>query len=277
MWTAGNKPTIADAIRDIDALVDHCNNLDNTHKPMLVKLYREYHAKGYATTQELLPLETKKGVIQGQYTSKMTGNNTLAYIRRQLKANVTQCPMCSINETHQLDHYMNEADYGQLACCRLNLVPTCGVCNRLKHDGAYSDYVHAYYDIYPNVDFLITTITVKNNRVGMTFSIDRNAIGNADLARRTVEQFTKLELTKRLHKAGIMFICEEVGKMLCTTDKELQASLAQLEMTYRAQNGRNDWRTSIVRGLRRNAAFDINVVNAMRSPMTQRPVNGGGA
>ena len=72
MWTVGNKPTIEDAIRDIDVLIYHCINLDNTHKPMLTKLYREYHAKGYTTMQELLPLEPKKRVIQGQYISKMT-------------------------------------------------------------------------------------------------------------------------------------------------------------------------------------------------------------
>lgn len=277
MWTVGNKPTLSDALGDIDSLVNHCDNLDDSHKEPLIKLYRAYHSKGYATAAELQPLEAVKEVIKGQYTSKMTGNKSLGYVRRKLNANVTKCPMCSINETHQLDHYMNEGTYGQLACCRLNLVPTCGVCNRLKHDDSYTEYVHAYYAYYPDVDFLGTTITVKNNRLGMVFSINCAVIGNPDLARRTTAQFVHLELNRRLHKAGIMFVNDMVGGMTCTTNKGLQACLLIKENDCRRRYGRNDWRTSIIRGLRANAAFDINVFNAMKSPMRVRPINGGGA
>ncbi len=277
MWTVGNTPTLVEALMDIDPLVDHCKNLTNMHKPLLVKLYKQYNAKGYATATELNPLDGVKSVIEDQYKSKMTGDKTLGYVRRELNRNVTKCPMCSINETSQLDHFMNEGMYGQLACCRLNLVPTCGRCNLLKHEGSYSDFVHAYYDHYPAVDFLVTTITVKNNKVGMVFSIDGNAIGNPSLARRTVYQFEKLELTRRLHKAGIMFLNDLIGGFICTTDRELQASLLSSEINLRNRYGRNDWRTSIIRGLRANSAFNINVVNAMKNPMRQMIVNGGGA
>lgn len=278
MWTVGNKPTIAEALGDIDPLVDHCNNLNNGHKPLLVKLYRQYHVnRGFATAAELSPLDGVKGVIEGQYKSKMTGDKTLGYVRRELNDNVEKCPMCSINETTQLDHFMNEGTYGQLACCRLNLVPACGRCNLLKHDGSYTDFVHAYYDRYPNVDFLITTITVKNNKVGMVFSIDQNALGNGSLARRTLHQFTTLDLTKRLHKAGIMFLNDLLGGYRCTNNNELRADLMSSELDMRSRYGRNDWRTSILRGLIANPAFNIEVVNAIRNPMRLQPVNGGGA
>lgn len=278
MWTVGNKPTIAEALGDIDPLVDHCNNLNNGHKPLLVKLYRQYHVnRGFATAAELSPLDGVKGVIEGQYKSKMTGDKTLGYVRLELNNKVERCPMCSINETTQLDHFMNEGTYGQLACCRLNLVPACGRCNLLKHDGVFSDFVHAYYDRYPDVDFLITTITVKNNKVGMVFSIDQNALGNGSLARRTLHQFTTLDLSKRLHKAGIMFLNDLLGGYRCTTNKELQTDLRSSELDFEYRCGRNDWRTSIIRGLIANQAFNINVVNAMRDPMRLRPVNGGGA
>lgn len=278
MWTVGNKPTIAEALGDIDPLVDHCNNLNDGHKPLLVKLYRQYHVnRGFATAAELSPLDGVKGVIEGQYKSKMTGDKTLGYVRRELNNNVTKCPLCSINERSQLDHYMNEGTYGQLACCRLNLIPSCGRCNLLKHEGAYKDFVHAYYDQYPNVDFLVTTITVKNNKVGMLFSIDKNALGNGDLARRTESQFNTLDLPQRLHKAGIMFLNDLIEGYVCTTEMELQANLLLSETKFWSKYGRNDWRTSIVRGLRANPAFNINVVDAMREPIRMRRVNGGGA
>ena len=277
MWTVGNKPTLVDALMDINPLVDHCDNLNEAHKTLLSKLYRKYHAKGFATPAELHPLDRVKGIVEGQFKSKMTGDKTLGYVRRELNRNVTKCPMCSINETSQLDHFMNEGTYGQLACCRLNLVPACGRCNLLKHDGSYTDFVHAYYHQYPDVFFLVTTITVKNNKVGLIFSIDGNAIGNPDLARRTVSQFEKLKLTKRLHKAGIMFLNDLIGGYSCSTDRELRQSLMSSELDLRNRYGRNDWRTSIVRGLMANPSFDMNVVNAMRGPMGLMRVNGGGA
>ena len=279
MWTVGNKPTVAEALGDIDPLVDHCNNLGKGHKPLLVRLYWQYHVNGgFATAAELNTLDDVKDVINGQYKSKMTGTQPLGYVRRELKRNVTHCPMCSINETTQLDHFMNEGTYGQLACCRLNLVPTCGRCNLLKHAGAYTDFVHAYYDQFPDVDFLITTITVKNNKVGMVFSIDKNALGNGDLARRTENQFITLELGQRLHKAGMMFLNDMLGGYICKTDKELRANLLNTEMDLHARYRRNDWRTSIVRGLISNPRFDMNVVNAMRGlGRAARSVNGGGA
>lgn len=277
MWTVNNKPELNDALGDIEPLVDYCRSLNNSHREPLKKLYIEYHAKGYATTYELSSLEGVKNEIKGQYTSKMTAGKPLGYVRWELNSNVTQCPMCSINETHQLDHFMNEGTYGQLACCRLNLVPTCGVCNRLKHDNPYSDFVHAYYDKYPDVDFFVTTITVKNNHLGMIFSIDSAAIGNPVLARKTLSQFAHLELERRLHKAGISFLNNIIGGLTCTTDKELQNYLLSSENYYKRIYGRNDWRTSIIRGLRANAAFNINVVNAMRTPVKVKPINGGGA
>ena len=278
MWTVVNKPTLSEALGDIDPLVDHCENLSAIHKQKLAKLYHVYSLKGYATDQELKPLEDKKEVIKNQYSAKMTGNNTLGYVRKDLFANVWQCPMCGINEASQLDHYMCESNYGQLACCRLNLIPTCGVCNRKKSQDAYTDYIHAYYDLYPTgALFLTTKITIKNNHVGLVFSIDNTVIGNSDLARRTQEQFTRMDLKNRLHKAGILFLNNLVRGLTCKSDKELQTFLLSHEIYLSQEMGNNHWQTSLVRGLRQCAAFNITVVNAMRRPISIRPVNGGGA
>lgn len=278
MWTVGNKPTLAEALADIDELVSHCRGLNNCHKLMLSKLYTQYHHhRGYATPDELAPSEDVKEVIHGQYKSKMTGGNNLAYVRRELRVLVDLCPMCGINEPNTLDHYMNEGNYGQLACCRLNLVPACGLCNRTKHADPYTEYVHAFYDHHLDVDFLITTITVKNNKVGMIFSIDQNALGNTDLARRTASQFANLGLNDRLHKAGILFVNDMIDGFACNNDRELAACLLQKETFLKRQYGRNDWRTSIVRGLRQCTAFNIQVVNTMRNPLNVRPINGGGS
>lgn len=276
MWIVGNKPGLSDALTDIDPLVDHCNNLNDAHKQLLIKLYRQYHSKGYANSGELGPLSMVKGVIKGQY-SKMYGNGTMGYIRYDLLRSVPSCPMCSINESAQLDHFMHKEKYGQLACCRLNLVPTCGRCNRLKYEGEYTDFVHAYYDKFPNADFLITTITVKNNNLGMVFQIDHSVFDDKDLARRTQNQFQKLDLLVRLRKAGTTFLNDIIESWTCSTERQLQEILRNEEERNMQTYGRNDWRTSIIRGLRANQNFNIDVVNARRKRKIPHNVNGGGA
>ena len=274
MWTVMNKPNLGDAINDIVVLVNHCRSLNVSHIPLLKQLYMDYDVKGYSTINELTPTENVKGAIKRQYDRKMYSNGILYYVRQDLFTNVTLCAMCAINETNELDHFMNKSRYGQLACCRLNLVPTCGRCNNLKRSGKYSKYVHAYYDIYPNVDFLIAKIRIVNNQIVINFSIDKSVLQtNPSLANKTDNQFIKLKLNKRLQIAGIQYIYDEFGSFRGTTDEELNEYLESRLDYCLSIYGRNDWRTSLMRELNQNNAFNINIVNSIQS----RPVNGGGA
>lgn len=277
MWIL-NKPDTAKALtEDIDSLVAHCNGLDDTHKPLLKKLYHEYDNNGgYATNVQLTPLAPKKSIILGQYTSKMTGSQNLAYVRRELNSGITTCPMCGINEPNTLDHFMDKSDYGQLACCRLNLVPACGICNGKKHNKPYNHFVHAYYDRYPDVEFLKTSVTVRNNKLGYIFSIDKVALGNTPLANKTESQFDKLELNSRFHKTCNSYVTDYIKGLTCKTDKALRILLNNKYRQNLNKYGRNHWKTSVINGLLNCATFDMNVVGAIKA-RTTKIENGAGA
>lgn len=264
---------------DVNSLVDHCAHLVDTDKPRLTVLYRQYRMNnGFATSAQLAPLSPKKDTIEKQYTSKMTGTKTLGYVRVELMDGVTLCPFCGINEPTQLDHYMDMSTYGQLACCRLNLVPSCGLCNQTKGKQSYTDFVHTYYDQFPDVDFLITRVTVKNNHVGFVFSIDKSVLPHANNLDYKVEsQFVKLKLDERLHRAGISFVNSLLKGFKSTTDKSLKTELKQQYEYYCSLYFRNDWRTSIIRGLIQSPSFSIKVLDGIRNTKYIKPVNGAGA
>lgn len=160
MWNL-YKPKLSDAKNDIDVVVSHCYNLDDSDKRKMAKLYEDYDAgKGEATPLQLQPLEGKKEIIRRQY-AKTSGkqqnkneDNHLVYIRKDLMKDVDKCPYCSINAPQQLDHFMDKAFYGQLAVCRLNLVPLCGTCNHAKGEISYKEFTHPYYQVFPKVPFL---------------------------------------------------------------------------------------------------------------------------
>lgn len=277
MWILEKPDTSLAFGKDIDELVDHCESLEDSDKLNLRLLYRQYDAKGCATNAELNPLIGKKDIIKNQYEVKFKKKQRLRYIREDLMSAASVCPYCGLNEPSQLDHFMDKADYGQLACCRLNLVPLCGVCNNTKHNEPYTDFVHAYYDRYNDADFLQTKVTIKNNKVGFIMSIDKSAISNPDLARRTEYQFNKIKLNDRLKKAGIKYLTDYIKGLRCRKDRSLKVTLKTKYQQNLAIYGRNHWRTSIIRGLINCPEFNISVVDSIRANKIVRKENNVGA
>lgn len=279
MWTL-RKPDLRKAKKDIDVVLAHCKKLGAGDKPLLEQLYDDYdNGGGVATPLQLLPLDGKKDIIRGQYaktTGKQPGkraNNHLVYIRTELNKNVVKCPYCSVNAPQQLDHYMDKSHYGQLAVCRLNLVPLCGTCNNKKGEKPYTDFVHPYYQRFPAADFLVADCKIVKNRVVAKFLIDRVALGDNALADKIEKQIVHISLRQRLQKATTEFLSQTFLSFCGSTDAELKSFLNQHLLNTSALYGRNDWRTALLRGLAVCPQFDVNVVKNMVS----KPINGGGA
>lgn len=279
MWIL-KKPDLRKAKKDIDVVLAHCDNLDAGDKPLLEQLYDDYdNGDGAVTPLQLQPLDGKKAIIRGQY-AKTSGkrpdkrrNNPLVYIRTELNRGIVKCPYCSVNAPQQLDHYMDKSTYGQLAVCRLNLVPLCGTCNNKKGEKPYTDFVHPYYQQFPQADFLVADCKIVKNRVVATFRIDKAALNNNALADKIEKQMVHICLRQRLQKAMTEFLSQTFLSFCGSTDAELKAFLHQHLLKTPAMYGRNDWRTALLRGLSICPQFDVNVVKNMVS----KPINGGGA
>ena len=264
MWGI-DKPTLRKAKNDATKTVAHCRSLDAADEVKLKTLYETYDTKnGRIDAADLAPLDGKKGIIKDQY-SKTYGNDILSYIRRDLMKNVNRCPMCSILPPTDLDHFWNQSNYGQLAVCRLNLVPACGVCNKKKTDGNTDDFVHAYYQKFPvGIVFLKADCKIVGGYVVPSFSIDGSGLGDATLTRRLISQMTEVKLKNRLRAASTGFLRELFQGTKFSTERALKTYLSKAEKDKTDEFGINDWRTALIRGLKACAGMNMSIVENYR-------------
>lgn len=250
MWIITDKPTIRKAKNDAAQIVAHCRGLNDADKAKLETLYDTYETKkGRLDAVDLSPLEKKKDIIKRQYP-KTYGKGVLSNIRKDLMKDISRCPMCSVLPVTDLDHFWNESQYGQLAVCRLNLIPLCGKCNKEKTDSNPDDFVHAYYQQFPvGVVFLKADCKIMKDYVVPSFSIDGTCLGDATLTRRLNSQISEIKLKSRLRAATKEYLRALFQGTKFTTDRALKAFLVRSEKNLTYEYGLNDWRTALIRGI----------------------------
>lgn len=279
MWRL-ETPKLEAAKHDVHVTVNHTKQLDAADEAKLVTLYEKYHKQGGRVTDEdLKPLESKKDVIRGMYpksSGKATprknqtigSDNPLVYMRNDLMRGVVRCPMCSILRVSDLDHVWPESDYGQLAVCRLNLVPTCGKCNNAKRRANPKEFIHSYYQQFPvNKVFLIASCKVVAGKIIARFVIDQQALHDDKLAHTLHRQMVNIHLRERLQKESQEFFMKLFRGAKVKTDAEVQVFLKERLEKYKKPEmyGLNDWRTAILRGLIACHAMDIKVVRSYQT------------
>lgn len=260
MWKL-RKPGTGRMADDIDRLVSHCALLGETDKPKLHALYRDYdRGGGEVTAAQLLPLAAKGTAIREQYKKTYKGQ-PLAYMRGEILAGVDRCPYCGINECSTLDHFMDKSTYGQLAVCRLNLVPMCGVCNTRKSDTPYSEFTHPYYARFPDTDFLRAVCSIRDGCVVVDWGIDASSVGDPQLLARLRSQLDRTGLRERLGGEAVSCLRDMFHGCRFASRQALRAFLSIELADKMGRYGRNHWRTALIRGMLGCADFTESVAN----------------
>ena len=216
-------------------------------------------------------------LIHNMYGSKTYEGQELYYIREELFNGVDLCPLCGINPPSQLDHQMPKSQYKPLSLCRLNLVPTCGVCNNKKRAKPFDEFLHPYYVDFPNgIVFLIVNIHVNvlAHRFSWYYSLDYSQFPKDSSLKTQIEkQVEHIKLLRRLKKESHRFVADTLG---CTNFKSRTVLKGYLSDRYNyclRMYGRNDWRTVILYGLYISDKIGVEEVNWYIGRI--RPVNGG--
>lgn len=274
MWKL-NKPDINKAIsEDVDKLIYHCKSLATRDKSDLKSLYTNYdNQRGLILEPQLGTIKYDKAMAISHQYAKTRKGYELGYIRSELMADVDLCPYCSINSVSELDHFAPKSKYPALAVCRMNLVPLCGVCNRGKSNDSFKLYIHAYYDTFPSVPFLIANISILKSRFVVAYNFDSTAINNSKLTKKLNYQATKIGLWDRLEKSTNNFINDLFCGCEVTNIESLIIWLKSRLSYYEMRFGLNDWRCAVIRGILVCNGLDINMVNNYK--INPQKLNGG--
>jgi hypothetical protein len=84
------------------------------------------------------------------------------YSRLKLSAHNEKCPLCGHRNVTTLDHYMPKAKFPTLAVDPVNLIPSCGDCNKAKQDVVVTEAekatLHPYFDEVGNDPWLVAEV-----------------------------------------------------------------------------------------------------------------------
>lgn len=140
-----------------------------------------------------------KGAIKHAYPQTYE-NGKIPHIRKAAFENVDLCPICGIDPPVELDHYLPKALFEPLSLYAWNLVPLCESCNGDKLPQDAGKFVHAYFDILPDVQFLQVEVSIENGGLVTKYSVDVNAELPAPFLAKLTFQMEALSLNNRFQK-----------------------------------------------------------------------------
>lgn len=268
MWKL-NKPDIKKAKKDVEELVRNTNfNNRDSIKKYLKELYENYDTQnGYVSDKQLKDIQEDEAQrIYNAYNLTYKGKK-LNYIRADLCKNVFSCPYCGISQAETLDHYMPKSTYKVLAVCRMNLIPMCPTCNRLKKDKTYNNFVHCYYQEFPSkIRFLKANVEIKKGLFTISFEYDFDSFPEeySPLKEKLKSQQTEIDLFSRMKKAAICFINDLCEECCVENNDELKKWLNRRKDSSINSRGLNDWQSALLEGILNIPNLDIQVIESYK-------------
>jgi hypothetical protein len=190
----------------------HGYPVSNQQLDDIVALYDSYDnssgALGVILSGVGLPNELKVAVYEAY--SFLGTDRKLSDIRVALARGIALCPICGISYPTELDHHLPRSSHQLLSVYVRNLVPHCHECNHRK--GAFvgvdpaQQFIHAYFDVLPNIQFLQATINLTGSGLDVEYSVVAPHGLPLLLHQRLSYQFLRLQLNERYGRELITYL-----------------------------------------------------------------------
>ncbi len=227
----------------------------------VVTYYKLYEERCGRPCAELVGEDTSEALRQRVHDaySLVQDGRRLGALRSAIKMLAEECPYCGYGPIEELDHLLQRGQYKLFSIFPLNLVPSCGTCNKGKRKKPSTNpaehQVHVYLEDVSAYEFLkvIAKIDPQTGGLQTTYKIEAPA-GMPDSIRDRLENhISEFDLQSRYKKQVNIFL----GGMeyMITSSFEMGGADALrhcLEGTATALKkrfGSNDWRTALLRGL----------------------------
>jgi len=233
----------------------------------VVKIYNQYDlSKGSASDDlkgGILPKDLREAIYDAY--DKTHEKRKLYFIRQALFANVLLCPICGIDPVTELDHHLPRSVFYPLSIYTRNLVPICHLCNNTKLAG-FGDqsqgeiaYLHAYFDILPDIIFLNAVVDVQRDALNVNFEINIDALLPDGYSKRLSDQITNLKLNTRYQNEVNLYITSHtVALHLSYLDGNKNSVRKFLKAQAKVEQiafYRNHWRPTLLSALADHDVF----------------------
>ncbi|WP_248742125.1 MULTISPECIES: hypothetical protein [unclassified Pseudomonas] len=117
--------------------------------------------------QPIATTAVEKDAFDRAYQSKAAAAK-LSWISSIPLNGLASCPFCGGDGARTIEHYLPQASYPEFSIYSLNLMPSCGDCNRKRNDsnayGADVKLLHPYFDraLLNNIDVFIKINLTSN-------------------------------------------------------------------------------------------------------------------
>lgn len=230
----------------------------------VVEIYDRYEADSGRPCDELkgdaLP-ESLRDALFSAYDKTQNGR-ILDTVRARVFLGIDQCPICGITVATELDHFLPRSVFKPLSIHARNLIPICHICNHAKgetFDEAGDGFVHVYYDILPDVDFLQASVTLDNGALEVEFSVDPDAGLPEGINARLTTQMDALNLHARYaQEMNTYLLSHATGLHLSSRygGQEAVRSFLRTQADYESVVlHRNHWRPVLLRALADHDGF----------------------
>lgn len=205
--------------------------------------------------------DNTKAALKACY-AEVQENGRLSDLRARLFLNAKKCPLCGIEATTDLDHYLPESKYHCLSIYSKNLIPTCHKCNNKKRTAVVINgvgFLHLYYFQEPEEVFFIAKTAMINSALTISFSIEHIAGFSQGIYDSLCFQMERINLNNRLVAEandflGGMFVPFEMT--FNSSGKEgLRALLKSTRDNYTLRFGLNHWKRALIDSLSMNEEF----------------------
>ncbi len=191
-----------------------------------------------------------------------------ARLREQLADPVilARCPFCGIGETSTLDHYLPKELHPQFAIYSRNLVACCSPCNTRKSDLVLNDatdtrlFLHPYFDLVPNKQFVTVQITLMTDALGLSFRLRRPAGLPTGIFQHLESHFRLLRLADRYRRMSLEHLRSTRKGLERFYGSNCDAVRVAAELNRDADDweddfGPNHWRVVLYRALAADVSF----------------------
>lgn len=189
----------------------------------------------------------------------------LRKLRAAIKLLADECPYCGYGPIEEIDHFLQRGHFKLFSIFPLNLIPSCGACNRGKRkkpsENSAEHQIHVYLEDLSAYDFLrvVAEIDPETGGLRTTYWIDPPVGMPADVRDRLIHHLDEFDLQSRYKKQVNIFLGEM--EFMITSSFEfggpegLRQCLVGTAAALKRRFGSNDWRTALMRGLSQCEAF----------------------